>query len=210
MASSLAASYSYGAVANKALVLGAATIGGVMIYSGLAGVSVMDVLAGNASLAGADPKGGKGLTAAEANAQSRGARELLQGGGSISGRTPKEIIDQEVIPLAQGRGMPGITPESVARANARHGRTITGGTSDHQGPPEKRWAADMSNGEHPTPQMDQLTQDLAHKFGLKWDGSGAVSKTITIGGVRYRVQMIYRSYIGGDHFNHVHFGIERV
>lgn len=194
-------------MANKALVLGAATVGGVMVYSGLAGVSVMDVLAGKASLAGVDPKGGKGLTAAEANAQSQAGRELLAP-ASLAG-TPKEIIDREVIPLAAGRGMKtGNTVAGVEKANADHGPTITGGRSDHQGPPEKRWAADMSNGGKPTPQMDMLARDLAHKFGLKWKGSGAVSKVVKIGGKRYRIQMIYRSYIGGNHFNHVHFGIE--
>lgn len=194
-------------MASKALALGAATVGGVMIYSGLAGVNVMDVLAGKASLKDVDPKGGSGLSLAAARKQSKDARELLT--GNLSGRTPKQIIDTEVIPLAQGRGMPGITPETVAAANARHSkRTTTGGRSDHGGPPEERWAADMSNGDRPTPQMDQLAKELAHKFGLRWDGSGAVSKTITIAGIKYRVQLIYRSLVGGNHYNHVHFGIE--
>lgn len=196
-------------MANKALVLGAATVGGVMIYSGLAGVSVMDVLAGKASLKGADPKGGGGLSLAVARKQSRDARELLT--GNLSGTSPKQIIDTEVIPLAAGRGMTtGNTVAGVEAANGRHGPTVTGGRSDHQGPPEKRWAADMSNSTDgkPTPQMDLLAKELAHKFDLKWNGSGAVSKTITLGGKKYRVQMIYRSYIGGNHMNHVHFGIE--
>lgn len=171
-----------------------------MIYSGLAGVSVMDVLAGRASLKDRDPAGGKGL--ALANAQSAAGRELLSS-ASLQG-SPKDIIDREVIPLAAGRGMTtGITPEMVEQANARHGSTITGGTSDHQGPPNIRWAVDMSNGTHPTPQMDLLAKELARKFSMKWDGSGLVTKRVG----RYRIQLIYRTMVGGNHFNHVHLGI---
>lgn len=192
-------------MASKALVLGAATIGGVMIYSGLAGVSAMDVLAGKASLKDADPTGGKGINAA--NRATRKARELL-GSPTVSGLTPKQIIDREVIPLAQGRGIE-ITVESNDAANGRHGTTITGGHSDHQGPPDERWAADMSNGSQPTPQMDQLASELARKFKIKWDGSGIANATW--GGYRY--QLIYNCdgiACGGNHKNHVHFGVKRV
>ena len=68
------------------------------------------------------------------------------------------------------------------------------------------WAADMSNGGSPTPQMDRLARALAQEFRIPWSGSGAVSSTTG----RYRFQLIYRSNVGGNHFNHVHFGVKRI
>lgn len=119
--------------------------------------------------------------------------------------SPKAIIDTVVIPLANENHI-NVTPESVKEANDRHGPTNTGNRSDHQGPPETAWAADMSNGSSPTPQMDQLAKDLAKEFDLTWHGSGHVEKTD--GG--YRFQMIYRTDFGGNHYNHVHFGVKKV
>ena len=90
--------------------------------------------------------------------------------------------------------------------NAAHGTTNTGNRSDHQGPPNVAWAADISNGGSPTPEMDKLARSLAHRFGIPWSGSGLVNATI--GGYRY--QLIYRTTQGGNHFNHVHFGVKDV
>ena len=61
----------------------------------------------------------------------------------------------------------------------------------------------MSNGTSPTPQMDALAKELARVFDIDWSGSGAVSATHK----GRRFQLIYRSDVGGDHYNHVHFGI---
>jgi len=124
--------------------------------------------------------------------------------GQIAG-SPKEIIDSVVAPLARSNGI-NVTAASVAAANGRHGPTVSGTRSDHQGPPEQAWAADMSNGSSPTPQMDATARAIARRFDIPWSGVGAVSRTA--GG--YRFQMIYRSSVGGNHFKHVHFGIKRV
>lgn len=166
-----------------------------MIYSGLAGVSVMDVLAGKASLKEADPKGGKGLSLGE---RIRGAAPLL----NPSGQSPKQIIDTVVIPLAQKHGI-NVTPESVAAANARHGPTITGGRSDHQGPPNVRWAVDADG---TLEQEDAFMADVARTFNIEWDGSGLVNGNW----MGYRVQLIHRTMIGGNHFTHGHVGIEKL
>lgn len=119
--------------------------------------------------------------------------------------TPKEIIDTIVLPIARRVGVPRTTAENDA-ANARHGPTVSGGLSDHQGPPDQRWAADMSNGSSPTPEMDALAAALAEKFRIPWTGSGLVS--VTHG--QYRYQLIYKTMEGGDHFNHVHFGVSLI
>jgi hypothetical protein len=129
---------------------------------------------------------------------------------SLGGGSPKAIIDNEVLPLARARGI-NVTPESVAAANARHSPiTASGNISDHNGPPDTRWAADMSNGMSPTPQMDALAKDIASKYGLHWTGSGLAEAVITIGGIKYKVQLLYRTLIGGNHYNHVHFGMHVV
>jgi hypothetical protein len=125
--------------------------------------------------------------------------------GEWDGRgNPKEIIDEVVVPLAVKHGMStGTSSAAVAEANARHGPTVSGNPSDHQGPPSIRWASDMSNGISPTPQMDALARDLAATFDIPWTGSGLISKSHGI----YRFQLIYRTGEGGNHYNHVHFGI---
>jgi hypothetical protein len=84
--------------------------------------------------------------------------------------------------------------------------TVTGGRSDHQGPPTVAWAADISNGGSPTPEMDRLARRLAQRFGIDWRGSGLVNAAHS----GYRFQLIYRTYVGGNHFNHVHFGVRDV
>lgn len=125
--------------------------------------------------------------------------------GKLSG-SPKQIIDSKVVPVAHEIGFKNYTVGSITAANHRHGATVSGSRSDHQGPPNRAWAADLSNSSHPTPEMDRLAADLAKCFGLKWNGSGIVNRYKD----GYRIQMIYRSSVGGNHFNHVHIGIRRV
>lgn len=124
------------------------------------------------------------------------------GMGVLEG-TPEEIVNQ-VVDYAHSNGFPDVTRESVRAANASHGPTISGSTSDHQGPPTVRWAADISNGSSPTKEMDRLAAAIAEALDApNWDGSGL----ITWERDGYRFQLIYRTMEGGDHFNHVHFGV---
>lgn len=119
--------------------------------------------------------------------------------------SPKNIIDNVILPMARAHGINKSVSQND-RDNASHGPTVNGNRSDHQGPPGVAWAADMSNGSSPTPQMDALARDLARKFDIPWNGSGLV--TVTHG--HYRYQLIYRTNEGGNHYNHVHFGIRKV
>lgn len=128
--------------------------------------------------------------------------------------TPKDIIDNVVLPIANDLGFDD-TPESVDAANAAHGPTVTGGRSDHQGPPDQAWAADISNGTSPTPEMDELAKTLAGCFELPpehWEGDleGRDNQCNSIS-VRdgYRFQLIYRTNCGGNHYNHVHIGVRK-
>jgi hypothetical protein len=122
------------------------------------------------------------------------------------GMLPYEVINKIVLPQARkilGAGASGVTPAQVDAANARHGPTINGNRSDHQGPKWYAWAADMSNGTSPTKEMDALAAKLAKIFNIDWHGSGLVSAQDS----RFRYQIIYRTDEGGNHFNHVHFGV---
>lgn len=121
-----------------------------------------------------------------------------------SSMTPKQVIDQIVLPIARRNGINRSVAQNDA-ANRSHGPTSSGGVSDHQGPPSKRWAADISNGSSPTKEMDAVARALAQRFGLSWSGSGAVSGTKS----GFRFQLIYRSNVGGNHFNHVHIGVAK-
>jgi hypothetical protein len=135
-----------------------------------------------------------------------GARPAVHGQPVAVKGSPKAIIDAIVIPLARKNGIM-VTPASVEAANKAHSlNTTSGKRSDHKGPPSVAWAADMSNGGSPTPQMDALAADLAATFGIPWSGSGLVNHTA--GGYRY--QLIYRTNEGGNHFNHVHLGVKKL
>jgi hypothetical protein len=131
--------------------------------------------------------------------QGAGAPVTCDVGGAVAG-TPKYIVDTIVLPLANANGIPRTVAENDA-ANAAHGPTVSGGRSDHQGPPDVAWAADMSNGVT-TPQEDALAAALAKRFGIPWHGAGLVSAEHD----GYRFQLIYRA---AGHFDHVHFGVRK-
>ena len=125
--------------------------------------------------------------------------------GELAG-SPEQIVNG-VVEYAHANGFPNVTVESVRVANAAHSvQTTSGYTSDHKGPPDFAWAADFSNGNAPTPQMDALAATIAGAFSIPWQGSGLVSA----GNAEYRLQLIYRTCGGGDHWNHVHFGVKKM
>lgn len=160
------------------------------------------------------PTGKKDEPAAETKTVTFGGTTPASGeklhGADIRTMAPKKVIDKYVLPIARKHGI-NVTPSSVEQANARHGPTVSGGRSDHQGPPSYAWAADMSNGSHPTPQMDALARDLGDLFGIKVSfGSAPLSGQIWEGNIAgFRVQIIYRTMSGGDHTNHVHCGLRK-
>jgi hypothetical protein len=79
--------------------------------------------------------------------------------------------------------------------------------SDHFFGSKNAYAIDLSNGSAPTPQMDRAAQKIAAALGVPgWKGGGILNKTVG----DYRVQLIYRTNEGGNHFNHVHVGVKKV
>jgi len=121
------------------------------------------------------------------------------GHGPIEG-TPKHVVDTIVLPIAASCGI-SVSAATIAVWNGRHGHTRSGLRSDHEGPPEQAWAADLSNGSRPTPQMDELARRLAQRFDIPWSGSGVVNASHH----GYRFQLLYRT---ADHYDHVHIGIK--
>jgi hypothetical protein len=136
--------------------------------------------------------------------------------GDIDGQiTPKEVIDKLVLPIAKKHKMiTGIDPAAVVQANHNHGRNVAGSTnvSWHKGPPNLAWAVDMSNGSNPTPQMDALADELFDAFqfpgGRHRDHVYPFNPNAEHKGFKF--QLGYKTMVGGNHFNHVHFGAQRI
>ncbi|MCU1500591.1 MAG: hypothetical protein JWM47_4544 [Acidimicrobiales bacterium] len=129
------------------------------------------------------------------------------------GMTPKDIIDKIVLPIGRRHALKtsqglDLTPKNVEKANETHGPVTNGNHSDHQGPSNERWAADMSNGLM-TAQERACAKELADRFNIPWEGKGIASATHD--GFRY--QLIWGVDLGvaggGDHTNHVHFGVAK-
>ena len=76
-------------------------------------------------------------------------------------------------------------------------------TSDHHVSQQRSSAADMSNGSSPTPQMDKTAREIATLLGHPEFRAGNLR--VNLHG--YRVQLLWRTNIGGNHFNHVHVGV---
>lgn len=126
--------------------------------------------------------------------------------GNFDG-TPKDIIDNVVIPYAQNLGFT-VTPKSVEKANASHGPTQGGNRSDHEGPPEYAWAADISNSVTPSKEEDEFAKWLGKTFHIDppWGGNSCHEHSDK----HFRYQICYRMNTAqaGNHFTHVHIGIK--
>lgn len=128
----------------------------------------------------------------------RSSQQSLSDQGGAVGGSPKDVIDFYVLPIARENGV-DITAKQVEAANAVHGPTAAGGRSDHQGPPESAWAADMPcRGE----KGDRLAAALASRFGFKGDGSGSYARVVADG---YSYQLLWKVQ---GHYDHVHFGVQ--
>lgn len=90
-------------------------------------------------------------------------------------------------------------------------KTKTGGTSDHWVGSAEAYAFDLSNtgdGGEPTPEMDRAAIAIAAKLGIKYDGKTPLVLTVKLNG--YRIQVLYRTQLGGDHNDHIHVGVRKL
>lgn len=85
--------------------------------------------------------------------------------------------------------------------------TTSGNRSDHWTGSRDSFAYDLSNGNKPTEEMDNTARAIAARLGFKWNG-GELNRTVVVNG--YRIQVLYRTNVGGNHFNHIHVGVRRV
>lgn len=104
----------------------------------------------------------------------------------------------------------------MIRVARRRGLSVTstkrdwGGTgSDHHRSQKCSFAADLSNvgdGQQPSPEMDRTARRIAALLGVRgWRGGNL---RLNRGG--YRWQILFRTQIGGDHFDHIHVGVRRL
>jgi len=175
-------------ISAAAIRAGGPSISGSPLGPGPADLQPAGAPAPLADTPGDDPAGGCGDPVA--------AGEL----GELSG-TPEQIVNRVVL-YANGHGFPDVSVQSVRAANDRHSPlTSSNNPSDHKGPPDHAWAADISNGALPTPAMDELAATIASAFGIAWEGAGLINHTSN----GYRMQLIYRA---AEHYDHVHFGVK--
>lgn len=126
-----------------------------------------------------------------------GGGVVIRGGGGWAG---SEGVVKELTRLA-----PQLTVTSEKRDRQY---SSSGLVSDHYSGNRQAFARDISNG-YATPQMDAAAQRIAAALGVHWTPrDGALELTKIVGG--YRIQVLYRTHMGGNHFTHIHVGAKRV
>jgi hypothetical protein len=138
--------------------------------------------------------------------------------------TPKQAPDPQTRPafpfkpgggwggsqgIASGFAQIGQSEGLAAVSEKRSKKTTTSGSvSDHYEGNQQAYAYDLSNGDRPTPEMDRAAIRMANLLGVRWrPGDGPLEITKVVNG--YRVQVLYRTDTGGNHFNHIHVGVRR-
>jgi len=82
--------------------------------------------------------------------------------------------------------------------------TASGGRSDHWQGSTDSYAYDLSGS---VDEMDAAARALMAALGIRWDGGELVRDVTRFG---YRLQILYRTHVGGNHFDHIHIGVRRV
>jgi len=95
----------------------------------------------------------------------------------------------------------GLVPTSQKRDTKM---TTSGNVSDHWVGAKSSYAYDMSGS---VPEMDDAARAIAQRLGIGYNG-GPLVATKTQNGLRY--QVLYRTNVGGNHFNHIHIGVRRI
>jgi hypothetical protein len=136
--------------------------------------------------------------------------------GSPVGTVPLGAIDWNDTSGAWGGSQK--FAELAARIGKRHGCTVvsakrstqtttSGNNSDHWTGSKHSYAVDLDACDlhFPGGAADQTARDIQAAFDLP----GHTGVITTIRG-RYRIQLLWQTYVGGDHYNHVHVGIRNL
>jgi len=148
----------------------------------------LDALVANVS-AGAQSPGPAQSSPAGPVAASPGLRPGGGWGGS------KNIAYQ----LTKTLGLSSVSEKRDTKA------TASGGVSDHWIGSKTAYARDMGGS---VSAMDRAAQRLARNLGVSYRKGQPLVATITRNG--YRIQILYRTMIGGNHFDHIHVGVRRL
>jgi len=95
----------------------------------------------------------------------------------------------------------GLVPTSQKRDTRL---SASGLVSDHWVGSKNAYAYDLGGS---VPEMDQAARALTKRLGIPYSG-GTLVATKVLNGLRY--QLLYRTNVGGDHYNHIHVGVKRV
>ena len=161
------------------------------------GGDISTVTGGSAGTPGTPGTRGRGRTRTRGGGG--GVQGILQPGGGWGGS------EAPAIAAARYAKTLGVKTSSAKRSRMS---TASGGVSDHYIGNKDAMARDLSNGSSPTPQMDQLAYDLARTLGNKGYRKGT-PLVLTTKKNGYRYQVLYRTQVGGNHNNHVHFGVKK-
>jgi hypothetical protein len=101
------------------------------------------------------------------------------------------------------------TNVKVTSAKRDNKNPASGNRSDHHHGNKDAFAYDLSDGSQPTPGMDRVASRIVRMLGggKNWGRKGGNFTTEREG---YRYQVIYRSNVGGNHYNHVHVGVKKL
>lgn len=81
--------------------------------------------------------------------------------------------------------------------------TASGGVSDHWVGSTNAYAYDLAG---TVAAMDRAARALMAVLGVSWDGGEIVANVRAFG---YRVQVLYRTNVGGNHYDHIHIGVRK-
>lgn len=82
--------------------------------------------------------------------------------------------------------------------------TASGGVSDHWTGSKNAYAKDLGGS---VASMDAAAVKLARSLGIPYKKGQRLEATVNRGG--HRVQVLYRTNTGGNHFDHIHLGVRR-
>jgi hypothetical protein len=83
--------------------------------------------------------------------------------------------------------------------------TSSGGVSDHWTGSKTAFARDLGGS---VGAMDSAAMRLARSLGISYRKGQPLVATVTRNG--YRIQVLYRTNVGGNHFDHIHVGARRL
>jgi len=125
------------------------------------------------------------------------------GGTVISGSGksgPPEYGGTRQVAEALVSGLP-VRPSSTKRSTRD---TSTGGVSDHWVGCQECYAIDNAGS---VSQMDMAARAIISRLGGHYQGGELVYNVERNG---FRIQVLYRTYTGGNHFDHIHVGVRKV